>query len=63
LVGSPNASATIAVTPELLAPVSSTNLKGPRPLMITGAQILPIWSRRVGETYLGSRVCTMISAS
>jgi hypothetical protein len=59
----PKAIATIAVTPELVAPVSSTNLNGPRPLMRTGAQILPIRSRRVGATYLGSRVCTMISAS
>ena len=33
------------MTPELLAPVSSTKRKGPRPLISTGAQIRPIWSR------------------
>ena len=41
-VETPNASATMAVTPELLAPVSRTKRNGPRPLMSTGAQILPI---------------------
>ena len=34
--------ATIAVTTELLAPVSSTRRNGPCPLMNTGAQMRPI---------------------
>src|SRR5882757_2364603 len=59
----PSANATMAVTPECEAPVSSTSRNGPRPLMNTGAQMRPIWSRRVGATKRGSRASTMISAS
>ncbi len=62
-VGMPSANATMAVMAECEAPVSSTSRKGPRPLMNTGAQMRPIWSRRVGATYRGSRASTKISES
>ena len=62
-MGIPSAKATMAVTAEWLAPVSRTSRKGPRSLMNTGAQIRPIWSRRVGATKRGSCASTMISAS
>jgi len=52
-----------AVTPLCEAPVSRTSLKGPLPLIITGAHMRPIWSRRVGATKRGSRPSTMISVS
>ena len=42
VVESPRASATMAVTPEWLAPVSNTRRNGPRPLIMTGAQMRPI---------------------
>ena len=41
-VGIPSAKATSAVIALWLAPVSSTRRNGPRPLIITGAQMRPI---------------------
>ena len=50
LAPSPSVSATFWITAERLAPVSSTSRKGPWPFRYTGAQILPMRSRRVGAT-------------
>ena len=62
LIGMPSSCAALAVIAEPVAPVSSTRRKGPLPSIITGAQIRPIRSRRVGATYFGSGACTMTSA-
>ena len=48
--GIPNARATDPVTPERLAAVSSTSRNGPLSPIMTGAQMRPIRSRRVGDT-------------
>ena len=52
-----------AVIAERLAPVSSTMRYGPLPSIITGAQMRPMRSRRVGAAYFGSVVWTMTSVS
>ena len=57
----PRISATWDVMAERLAPVSRTSRKGPLPLIVTGAQIRPIRSRRVGATKRGSGARTTIS--
>ena len=54
----PSSSTTRAVSAEWLAPVSSTRRNGPWPLTLTGAQMRPILSRRVGATNRGSSAVT-----
>ena len=59
----PSSSTTRAVSAEWLAPVSSTRRNGPWPLTLTGAQMRPILSRRVGATKRGSSAVTAMSSS
>src|SRR5579862_9488271 len=61
--GRPSSCAVRAVIAERLAPVSSTSRYGPLPSIITGAQIHPMRSRRVGATNFGSLVSTITSES
>ncbi len=49
----PSSATTRAVSAEWLAPVSSTRRNGPWPLIVTGAQMRPILSRRVGRDEAG----------
>ena len=58
----PSFSTTRAVSAEWLAPVSSTRRNGPWPFTVTGAQMRPILSRRVGATKRGSSAVTATSS-
>jgi hypothetical protein len=62
LLRNPSRLATELTMAEVVAPVSTTSLKGPLPLIATGTQTRPIRSRRVGAAYRGPCASTMSSS-